>query len=150
MLALVIFSIGLIGLAGLQGLSMQNNQVAYSRTIATQLVYDMADRIRNNPTGNYSTSNLDTAALASCVTTSNPCDDASSMAAYDMWEWKQEVKSTNSGLVNPQVFIEKTGDVFTITIGWDENRKGLTGDYDCTASPPEPDGVECVSLEVTP
>ena len=147
MIALVIFSIGLIGLAGLQGLSVQNNQVAYSRTIATQLAYDMADRIRNNPDGNYSTANVLAATDTSCVTTSNTCN-AATMATYDMWEWKQTVQADNSGLVNPQMFIEKNGDVYTISIGWDENRQGLTGTYNCaTLSPP---GVECVNLEVTP
>ena len=148
MVALVIFSIGLIGLAGLQGLSMQNNQIAYSRTVATQLVYDMADRIRNNPTGTYSTASIPGAApTEDCITTGSNCSVAQ-IANADMWQWKQTVEDTNSGLVNPQLFISKTGDVYTISIGWDENRKGLTV-TDC-GPPPVPADTECVNLEVTP
>ena len=151
MVALVIFSIGLIGLAGLQGLSMQNNQIAYSRTIATQLVYDMADRIRNNPTGTYSTASIPgSVPTEDCITTSSDCS-VSQIANADMWQWKQTVEDKNSGLVGPQIFISKTGDVYTISIGWNENRdSSVTGTYDCTASPPTPTGVECVNLEVTP
>ena len=147
MVALVIFSIGLIGLAGLQGLSMQNNQVAYSRTLATQLAYDMADRIRNNPTGTYSTLSIPATAPASCLTTSASCGVAE-MAQYDMWEWSQEVKDKNSGLTNPQMFISFSDPNYTISIGWDENRQGLTGTYDCAALTPT--GVECVNLVITP
>lgn len=70
------------------------------------------------------------------------------MANYDMWEWSQTVKHKNSGLVNPQMFISKAGTDYTISIGWDESRQGLTV-TDC-GPPPAPAGTECVSIVVTP
>ncbi|HNQ03958.1 MAG TPA: type IV pilus modification protein PilV [Thiobacillaceae bacterium] len=51
LVAIVIVSLGLLGLAGLQAASLRNNQLAYYRGIAAQQVYDMADRIRANQAG---------------------------------------------------------------------------------------------------
>lgn len=48
LIALLILSIGLLGLAGLQTLSLKFNTSAYYRTQATQLAYDFADRMRAN------------------------------------------------------------------------------------------------------
>ena len=51
LVAMVVLSIGLLGLAGLQTVSLNNNQVAYYRAIASQQTYDMADRMRANLAG---------------------------------------------------------------------------------------------------
>lgn len=51
LVAIVVLSIGLLGLAGLQASSLNNNQTAYYRSLATQQAYDMADRIRANLAG---------------------------------------------------------------------------------------------------
>jgi type IV pilus assembly protein PilV len=51
LVAIVVLSLGLLGLAGLQAASLRNNQTAYYRGIATQQAYDMADRIRANLAG---------------------------------------------------------------------------------------------------
>jgi type IV pilus assembly protein PilV len=51
LVAIVVLSIGLLGLAGLQVVSLNNNQIAYYRAIASQQAYDMADRIRANLVG---------------------------------------------------------------------------------------------------
>jgi type IV pilus assembly protein PilV len=48
LIALLILSIGLLGLASLQTLSLKFNTSAYYRTQATQLAYDFADRMRAN------------------------------------------------------------------------------------------------------
>ena len=48
LIALLIMSIGLLGLASLQTLSLKFNTSAYYRTQATQLAYDFADRMRAN------------------------------------------------------------------------------------------------------
>jgi len=49
MIALVIFTVALLGLAGLQAASLRDNQLAYLNTVATQLAHDMGERIRANP-----------------------------------------------------------------------------------------------------
>jgi type IV pilus assembly protein PilV len=48
LIALLILSIGLLGLAGLQTMSLKFNTSAYYRTQATALAYDFADRMRAN------------------------------------------------------------------------------------------------------
>jgi type IV pilus assembly protein PilV len=51
LIAIVVMSLGLLGLAGLQAASLRNNQTAYYRAMGAQQVYDMADRIRANQAG---------------------------------------------------------------------------------------------------
>ncbi|MDJ0653996.1 MAG: type IV pilus modification protein PilV [Xanthomonadales bacterium] len=48
LVALLILSFGLLGLAGLQGISLRNNFNAYQRTQATNVSYELLDRIRAN------------------------------------------------------------------------------------------------------
>jgi type IV pilus assembly protein PilV len=48
LIAVLVLSIGLIGLASLQGVSLQFNNSAYLRSQATNLAYDITDRMRAN------------------------------------------------------------------------------------------------------
>lgn len=49
LIALVILSIGLLGIATLQGVGLRSSQGAYLTSQASLLAYDIADRIRANP-----------------------------------------------------------------------------------------------------
>lgn len=49
LIALVILSIGLLGVAALQGVGLRSSHGAYLTSQASLLAYDMADRIRANP-----------------------------------------------------------------------------------------------------
>jgi type IV pilus assembly protein PilV len=51
LMAVLIFSVGLIGLAGLLVMASRSNQAAYLRTQVTFLAGNMADRMRANPIG---------------------------------------------------------------------------------------------------
>jgi len=74
MIALLIFSLGLIGVAGLLAVSVKSTHSAYLRTQATFLVQSMADRMRANVLGlwndSYNTA-LTTSANATVPTTCN-------------------------------------------------------------------------------
>ncbi len=48
LIAIVITSIGLLGLAAMQATGLRNNHSAYHRSQATVLAYDIADRMRSN------------------------------------------------------------------------------------------------------
>lgn len=48
LIALVVLSLGLLGLAALQAATVDFNHKAYLRSQATSLAYDMADRMRAN------------------------------------------------------------------------------------------------------
>jgi len=153
MIALVIFSIGLLGLAGMQTISLENNRVAYKRTIATQLVNDMADRIRNNPGGTYTHDVTAATSIPSpvCVSTTASACTSANMANWDLYEWDKDIWDIkNSNLANPRAIITNpSAGVFNITIGWDESNTGLDPtSYNCAASPPTPAGLECVTIKV--
>ena len=51
LMAVLIFSVGLIGLAGLLVMATRSNHAAYLRTQVTFLAGNMADRMRANPIG---------------------------------------------------------------------------------------------------
>jgi type IV pilus assembly protein PilV len=98
MIALLIVSVGLLGLAGLQALSLKNNVSASQRTIATQLAYDMADRMRANAASvlsgdynyaTYSATNSAGQTTAACLTTTG-CS-ATQLAQEDLYEWNQQI-----------------------------------------------------------
>ena len=144
MIALIIFSIGLLGLAGLQAAGIRSNQISYSRTIATQLVYDMADRIRNNPGIDYSS----TTPGGDCI--SAPCS-STAMADFDRLEWNTAINNPDSPLRNSVGFISQStsGGItfYTVAIGWDEDRAGITA---TGCSPAAPAGIVCVVIDVFP
>lgn len=81
LIALVITSIGLLGLAALQGTSLKVNHGAYLRSQATMLAHDIVDRMRANrmaaTSGNYNLG-YDDAPTGSAT-----------VAAADLTEWHQ-------------------------------------------------------------
>lgn len=88
LVAIVVISLGLLGLAGLQALSLRNNQVAYYRSIASQQAYDMADRLRANlagvRVGNYDNLTGTLPGNPGCFTTG--CSTAN-MVTTDQFQW---------------------------------------------------------------
>jgi type IV pilus assembly protein PilV len=88
LVALVVISLGLLGLAGLQVVSLKNNQTAYYRALATQQAYDMMDRMRANlagiTAGNYD--NLTTAIPADPGCFTAGCSTAD-MTVTDYFQW---------------------------------------------------------------
>jgi len=138
MVAIVVLSLGLLGLAGLQAASLRNNQTAYYRGIATQQAYDMADRIRANlagvRAGNYSNLDSTTPANPGCFTTG--CS-AANMAVTDHSQWN----TVNAALLPNGVgtvrcadgaagagCIAATGNwVFNITVSWTERTEAGSG-----------------------
>ena len=98
LIALVVLSIGLLGVAGLQAKSQQFSSQAYLQTQATVLAHDMFERMRANPQGlimnTYynnptASSNDNCFKLVGC--------SAQQMAQNDMYEWLQDVARTLPG-----------------------------------------------------
>lgn len=48
LVAMVVLSVGLLGIAGMMASTVRNNHSAYHRSQATWLAYDMLDRVRAN------------------------------------------------------------------------------------------------------
>lgn len=93
LVAVLIFSLGLIGLAGLLVMSTQANQGAFLRTHVTFLGQNMADRMRANPIGVWqgdydftiNPATASTAAVPACDS-ANPCSPAE-VATHDVAQW---------------------------------------------------------------
>jgi type IV pilus assembly protein PilV len=122
LIAMLVLAVGLLGLAGLQATSLKNNQSAYNRSQATQLAYDLADRMRANIAGKARYTAIlpsSATAKANCLTTTG-CTPAD-LAENDLFEWNSAVSNNlPSGIGTLAV----TGNMFTIRITWDEDRDG--------------------------
>jgi type IV pilus assembly protein PilV len=100
LVSLVILAIGLLGMAALMASSLQANQGAALRSTATILSYDMADRIRSNPsttaTRGYALTAPTAAVLPSCSTDTDadrPGCGATDQVQEDLAEWSTSLQT---------------------------------------------------------
>lgn len=124
LVTLLVLSIGLIGLAGLQTMSIRNNYGAFLRSQAVLKSYEAMDRMRANRqaalAGGY---NRSYGAAVSNQTCSSTCN-ASQMAAADMREWVLGLQRLPSG--DGAITVTNAG-VATVRISWDDDRNPDTG-----------------------
>lgn len=147
MIALLVFSIGLLGLAGLQGSSLQNNKTADLRSIAIIAAHDMAERIRANERGTSGDYNAITtpagplsAPSPDCITSA--CTTPAQLAAEDNYEWQTSL-STLLPSGQGSVTLTANGPI-EITVMWDEAHTGTTL-KDCSAT-----ALKCYKLDFLP
>ncbi len=131
LIALVILSVGLLGIAAMISSSVKSNDSAYLRTQATALAYSIIDRMRTNQlaaqNGDY-----DIAIGTPAPGSSTVCDggsancDSSALAAFDLAQWKQSLTSSTNGLPSGDGSIgtAATGGVttVTVTVQWNDSR----------------------------
>jgi type IV pilus assembly protein PilV len=109
LVAVLVLSFGLLGIAGLLLASVRNNSVATQRTAATFLAQDMADRIRSNINATkvfaadgtlrdaYYLSS-DVAANNNCFgSASAGCTNPQTVAARDLFVWRQQIRESLPG-----------------------------------------------------
>lgn len=123
LIAMVVLSIGLLGLASLQAAGMRSNNSAYMRSQASVLAYDIADRIRANRTADYLSALPNGTQNAACLST--PGCNLASMAQNDIFEWQTAIGIT---LPLGTGTITLANGVYTISITWDDDRDPLTTD----------------------
>lgn len=105
LVAILILSFGLLGVAGLMTTGMKNTQSSQYRTQASFLAYDMAERMRTNRQ----------AALNGDYAATNP----SGIAGDDIDEWQTAVATLPAGAG----FVAMSNTTFfTITIQWDDSK----------------------------
>ena len=148
LIAMLVLAIGLLGLATLQTYTLRSNLSAYTRGQATQLLYDMSDKMRVNSeaaknstsTSGYLIDNTttDTRTAGKKVDDNHVCRkipaanattgcDAATLATYDLIEWTNAIAGT---LPMGRACITSNGSVanndlgFTLYISWDDNRSG--------------------------
>lgn len=88
LVALVILSVGMLGIAGLYLLSVQSNRTAQTRTAAVHLINDMADRLRTNAAAMSSYAlTLGTVPPVATTDCSTAVCTPVKVAAYDLRAW---------------------------------------------------------------
>lgn len=122
LIALLVLSIGLLGLAALQAVSLKSNHGAYTRTQAIYLAYDIIDRIKANRNQALS-GGYDLAMNASA-----PAASATNLADTDLNEWMTDYVTVllPGGDASVDCAGTAPSDVCTVTIQWDESRLGGT------------------------
>ncbi len=122
MVALVVVSVGMIGIAGLYGQGLSASRTALYRTQAVNLAADMADRIRVNRLGgaNYggpaANNNCDPPGAVNCT--------PAQMAAHDLFVWTNQVQQQMPTGVGTVVVVGTAPPTYTITVNWQETRLG--------------------------
>jgi len=126
LVALVILSVGMLGVAGLYVHGMQAGRTAMFSHQAVTLAGDVADRIRANPRAGVAYAGV--GANNNCVAGGVNCDEAQ-MAANDIFVWQDQARNF---LPNGTVTIVFNGGVtpaqYQITVGWTEagDNRGYT------------------------
>ncbi|WP_278433557.1 type IV pilus modification protein PilV [Stutzerimonas kunmingensis] len=117
LVAMLILSVGLLGLASMQMTALQSNQSAYYRSQATVLAYDIIDRMRANRAdalnGVYDIAIQNQA----CEPDLEP---SGTLAKQDVAEWLNSLSCLLSADARGSVV--RDGRLFTISIEWNDNR----------------------------
>lgn len=98
LVAVLVMGIGVLGITGLQMVSLQNNRGALLRAEAVLLAYDMMDRVRANPGQNYGGLALGAAPPAPTNCAAGACSEAQ-MVAFDQASWKCSLGNYNTHAV---------------------------------------------------
>ncbi len=128
MVALLILSIGLLGLALLQMRGLKFNTDAYLRSQATLLADDIMERMRTNPgAGNAYTGAVPALKPApDCRTTTNTngCT-AAQLVAHDLWVWNQAIQSPSGipGATGVITAVSGAANRYLIEMSWIEQGK---------------------------
>ena len=131
LIALIIMSVGMLGIAGLYVHSMQAGRTSLFRHQAVTLAGDIADRIRANPTAGV--------AYAAATGTNNNCVDGTAdctpteMAANDIFVWKDQADGSLPGGDVAVTFNNAvTPNTYQIQITWTEAGIAITPSYNIT------------------
>lgn len=125
LVALVIFSIGLLGMAGLHSTGMRINSESWQRARANNMAMDIIDRIRANrdealANNSYLTDLTD---AASSYTACSNCGSALAVANNDLRQWKSTIESQlPAGKAGIAVVNSGPSPVYVVTVQWDESR----------------------------
>ncbi|MFD2192191.1 type IV pilus modification protein PilV [Pistricoccus aurantiacus] len=111
LIAILVLSVGLLGLAGMQGRSLAKNHSAYLRSQAITLSHEIGERMRVNRqaalNGDYDLA-LDAEAPGN-----------NSLADKDVSGWLAALQAT---LPAGDGSLSHSGNSFTVTVQWDDSR----------------------------
>lgn len=123
LIAIVIFSIGLLGLAGLQMTALKSNQSALSRSVAVGQAYEILDKMRANaPSAKEGQYDISLGAVPS----------GSTPAAVDLKGWTNQLASMLPGGAGEVCrradatgsVCQGMGDFFVVRVEWTQSGTG--------------------------
>ena len=126
LVTVLILSVGLLGLASTQTMSLRNGNSAYQRYLASVAAYDILERMRANTAENYnglSVTGTETAPAQKCEST---CTSAQ-LKTLDTWQWAQLLSNSLpavEGVAMGTANFDAATNLWTITITWSEQHTG--------------------------
>lgn len=116
LVALLVLSVGLLGIAGLQLTSLRSNHSAYLRSQATILAYDILERMRANRAqlDDYASITIDDAEDLPAIS------GTPTQAAVDLNRWGTDLLALlpeAKAIVNVD-----TDNIVSVSISWDDSR----------------------------
>ena len=140
MIALLIFAVGLLTIAGLQAVAKRANYESIQRTTASHLAFDMLERMRANANavdlysgaaGERILGNGSRGAepAPDCDSPADGCTSAD-LAIHDLWEWERRLDGATEtsggvntgGLVSPTACVRGPvgggAGIYTVAIAW--------------------------------
>ena len=137
LIAMIILSIGFLGLASLQTTGMQNSDGAYMQTQASVLAYDMAERIKANADNvSYGSVALGASTAQDC--TSGACTPAQ-IKSHDVNTWKTSLARTlpaGDGSISQTSgsgTTTSTDDTYLIQVVW--NNRAVSRNFSLNVTP---------------
>jgi type IV pilus assembly protein PilV len=160
LIAMLILAGGLLGLAALQTVTLRSNLAAYNHGQATQLLYDISDRMRANnckpnpsstppftcvsaanayitPTNSndYIKSHTLNTACTTVTTAANAICIPTVLANNDLIEWNTAIVATlpmGMGSVTSTDNPATVNSIFLLSVTWDDDRSGVIDSTDPT------------------
>jgi type IV pilus assembly protein PilV len=134
MVALLVLSVGMIGVAALHGQTLAMSSTAMNRSEAVSLAGDMADRIRVNRGARmaYEGAAADNDCDEPTGGGGGDCTEAE-MAAHDLFVWQAQVQQGLPGGVGAvDVNTGTNPTTYTISVSWDEASELNPVDFEFT------------------
>lgn len=158
--AIVVVSIGLLGISNLQAKALKSSQDSFFVSQATFLLDDIAERMRaNHSDGNPASGNYDFVNAMSDFTDltgaqqAQDCVDAvctpAQVATYDVAQWLQTMTVGNRALPSSKAKITWNARIATVTIRW---KSAYSEDGNCDATGDlngAPQDYRCLTTLVT-
>ena len=130
LVALVVISVGMLGIAGLYLSSMQAQRSANLRMQAINLVSDMSDHIRANKRGRtfYVAAATDKGESKKCSEVTCTPED---IAKNDIYTWKRAISEALPANANGQLTFTEAGtpDIVTVLVVWREPGADVDSTY---------------------
>lgn len=135
LVALVVMSVGMLGIAALYLEGLRAARTAIYRTTAVNLAADMADRIRANQLAGNAYAGTGPGADESCVNGNADCTPAE-LAADDWFSWNNQLEAQLPDGARAEILVNAApAPVYTVTVEWPEIGQTEAASYSLSVQP---------------